>query len=113
MRFALLPAVVFLAVACSRSPQTQADPATARTTLRVENQSFLDMNIYVLRGSERIRLGTATGSSTTVLTIPRMVVPASTSLRFLADPIGGARAPVSDELTVRPGDEVTLTIPPG
>jgi hypothetical protein len=32
-------------------------------------------------------------------------------LRFLADPIGGNRAPVSDEIAVEPGDEVTLTIP--
>ena len=32
-------------------------------------------------------------------------------LRFLADPIGGNRTPVSDEILVQPGDEVTLTIP--
>jgi hypothetical protein len=33
-------------------------------------------------------------------------------LRFIADPIGGARPSVSEEITVAPGDSVVLTIPP-
>jgi hypothetical protein len=35
-----------------------------------------------------------------------------TPLRFIADPIGGNRASVSQEITVVPGDTVVLTIPP-
>lgn len=115
MRFALLLAAVCLTTSCARTTggsDTDADPRTAVTTVRVENQSYLDMNIYVLRGAERIRLGTVTGNTTQVLTIPRHVATSPMGMRFLADPIGGRRTPVSEEITVIPGDQVTLTIPP-
>ena len=80
--------------------------------LRVDNQSVADMTIYALRGSEKIRLGLATGVKVSMLTIPSYLIFSATSLRFLADPIGSSRTPVSDEITVSPGDVVTLTIPP-
>lgn len=82
------------------------------TRLRVENQAFLDMNIFVYRSSQRIRLGTASGNSVTKFTIPANVLFGATPLRFQADPIGGSRASVTQEITVSPGDEVSLTIPP-
>ena len=59
-----------------------------------------------------IRLGTATGSQTTTFTIPKYLLHGTRTLRFLADPIGSSRTPVSDEITVQPGDQVTLQIPP-
>lgn len=103
-------AAVGLLAACARS-RVPIDP-NAPTTVRVENQASLDMNIYVLRGSERIRLGTASGLGTSVFTIPRHVIFGATPLRFLADPIGSNRTPVSDEIVVTAGDQVTLRIPP-
>ena len=99
--------------ACSqnKNPDETAEPVPP-TRLRVENQAFLDMTIYVYRSSQRIRLGTATGNSVTRLTIPANLIFGATPLRFQADPIGGSRAPISSEITVAPGDEVVLTIPP-
>ena len=69
------------------------------------------MTIYVLRGSERIRLGTATGLRDTRFTIPQGIIFGATALRFLADPIGSNRTPVSEEITVQEGEEVLLRIP--
>lgn len=80
--------------------------------MRVENQGFSDMVIYALSGAQRVRLGTVTGNSTRSFTIPRYLVGGAGSLRFLADPIGGTRTPVSEEMSVQPGEVVTLTIPP-
>jgi hypothetical protein len=110
----LMMACLALAGACSRNqdPNEMAEPVPP-TRLRVENQAFLDMTIYVYRSSQRIRLGTATGNSVTRLTIPANLIFGATPLRFQADPIGGNRAPISSEITVAPGDEVVLTIPPG
>lgn len=86
----------------------------AETTLEVTNQWFADMNIYVVHSGQRLRLGLATGNATTDFVIPRTIVNGqSIQLRFLADPVGGMHAPVSDEITVSPGDAVQLTIPPG
>jgi hypothetical protein len=92
-------------------PDPMAEPIPP-TYVRVENQAFNDMNIYVLRGAQRVRLGTATGSATTRFRIPNNLIFGPTPLAFYADPIGGSRTPVSQEIIVSPGDEVTLTIPP-
>jgi hypothetical protein len=99
--------------ASRRGKQDRAAAESERTVVRVENQGFSDMTIYVLRsGTQRIRLGLANGNRTTVFEIPRYLVSFPTSLRFVADPIGSSRTPVSDEIAVNPGDEVVLTIPP-
>ncbi len=83
-----------------------------QTTVEVENRNFLDMRIFVYRGPQRVRLGTVSGLSTSVLVIPSNVVFGATSLRFLADPVGGRTTPISHEITVTPGDQVHMVIPP-
>ncbi len=106
------------AVACSSTTSAgaggMASPRAA-TTVTVDNQGALDMDVYVTRApvGQRIRLGTATANAKTNLVIPSNVLfgPA-TSLRFIADPIGGVRRSVSSEILVNPGDNVTLQIPP-
>jgi hypothetical protein len=99
-------------VSCARSTSMSAVSET--TVLRVENQRFDDMNIYVLpEGSTRIRLGTATGKTTQHFTLPKNVVPRGIrTMRFIAAPIATQRGDVSDEITVTPGDTVVLIIPP-
>lgn len=112
LRTLFAAALSLTVVACShrKGPQTYTKPEA--TTVRVENQGFTDMDIFVLSSGQRIRLGLATGNSTTTFTIPAYLVGGLTPLRFLADPVGGSRTPVSDEITVKPGDQVVLTIPP-
>jgi hypothetical protein len=106
-------AVAALAAACThnQNPNQAAEPQPV-TRLRVQNQAFLDMTIYVYRGPQRLRLGTANGNSTARFTIPASLIFGATPLRFQADPIGSNRASISEEITVSPGDEVTLLIPP-
>jgi hypothetical protein len=87
--------------------------ANQPTVVQVDNQGFLDMTVYAARSSQRIRLGIATGNGKTNFTIPSILVSGLTPLRFVADPIGGRRASVSQEITVAPGDTVVLTLPPG
>ena len=102
-----------LGTGCSQNKSSdQAAEPTPVTRLRVQNQAFLDMTIYVYRGPQRLRLGTANGNSTTRFTIPSSLIFGATPLRFQADPIGSNRASISEEITVQPGDEVTLLIPP-
>ena len=82
------------------------------TVVQVDNQGFLDMTVYAARSSQRVRLGIATGNAKTNFNIPSVLMSGLTPLRFVADPIGGRRASVSQEITVAPGDTVVLTIPP-
>ncbi|HWL38797.1 MAG TPA: hypothetical protein VNO75_01060 [Gemmatimonadaceae bacterium] len=98
--------------ACASTPRSEAADIMERTTVTVDNQSFSDMTIYATRG-QRIRLGIATGHTKTVFTLPPSLVGGAGLIRFVADPVGSSRTAVSEEITVRPGDQVGLTIPPG
>jgi hypothetical protein len=69
------------------------------------------MKVYILRGAERIRLGTVTGNSTEVFVIPEGLIAGASLVRFLADAIGGTQTPISEEVSVRPGEEIELIIP--
>lgn len=108
-----LPLLLLTALACSTGSNEPREPQP-RTTLMVDNQANLDMTIYVIRsGGSRERLGTATAHTRMTFTIPDRLMFGLTPLRFQADPIGANRAPVTQEITVTPGDEVRLIIPPG
>jgi hypothetical protein len=113
-RFALPLLVLALVAACAPRTRSNRPPeATPPTYVRVTNQSWLDMNMYVLRSSQRIRLGTVGANQTQRFVLPQYLVFGATPLRFMADPIGSSRTAQSFEIVVSPGDEVTLTIPPG
>jgi hypothetical protein len=89
------------------------EEAPQRTVLKVENQGFPDMNIFVLpEASNRVRLGTVTGTSNAYFTIPDYLLRGTRELRFQALPIATPRGPVSQSIVVTPGDTVVLTIPP-
>jgi hypothetical protein len=105
----ILSAVLSACAGRSRTGETSPDDPAV---LSVENRGFSDMVIYAVSGSQRFRLGMATGNSTKSFTLPRTLVLNAGPLRFLADPIGGSRTPISEEMVVQPGDVVTLTIPP-
>ena len=110
---ALLSLAVTLS-GCGGNPKIRtANPDQQQTVLVVNNQNFLDFTIYLLYGGQRVRLGDATGNRRTKLTIPARYIFGVSTLQFQADPIGGRRAPISDAISVTPGDEVELTIPPG
>lgn len=108
----LLLAACFTLTACASSGTNASSVTHEPTTVVVDNQALLDMNIYVFRGSQRLRLGTATGLSRTRFTIPSGILSGITTLRFQADPIGASRSPISEEITINEGDEVGLKIPP-
>lgn len=108
-----LGAIVSTASGCvHRSASQEAADIMARTFVRVENQAFLDATVYVIAGGQRQRIGTTTGSSRQTLEIPRGIMFGPTQLSFLIDFIGSQRTPISDVISVSPGDTVVLTIPP-
>ncbi len=98
--------------ACSKQPAAPVDPM-APAYVEVQNQGFYDMTIYVLRSGQRVRLGQVGGNSTATFELPRTMVNPGLPIRFQADPIGSSRTPFSQEISVSPGDTVSLRIPPG
>lgn len=100
-----------LAIAdCAGRRSASTTPGEEQTVLVVKNDNYLDHNIYLLQGLQRVRMGTARGLATTRFTIPKQYVFGVSVLQFLADPIGSNLTPVSERINVAPGDEVHLII---
>ena len=110
-RSLMLAALCVWTAACAGRKRGPA-PDQPPTMVAVENQGFLDADVYVLRSSQRLRLGTARGNHTSAFKIPAHMIFGSTALRFVVDPIGGRQRPTSPQINVIPGDEVQLVISP-
>jgi hypothetical protein len=109
---ALLVLALPFGAACTRANHIPYD-SPVRTVLKVENQGFPDMNIFVLPETDnRVRLGTVTGTSNAYFVIPDYLLRGPRELRFQALPIATPRGPVTQSISVIPGDTVVLTIPP-
>lgn len=109
----LLPLITLAAAACGGNRDGDDGPAPAQTTARVENRAWTQMTVYAVSSGQRVRLGTVDATSTAVLRIPAGIVGLGRSLTFLVDPLGSSRTSTSFEIFVRPGEQITLTIPPG
>jgi hypothetical protein len=109
----LVLALVVASLGCRTGGARNADDGPIRTTIEVQNEDFNDVTVYVLSNGARTRLGFAPGNKTTVLTIPEYLIQGVPLMRFVADPIGGNRAPVTEEVDVNPGDQLVMIILPG
>ena len=98
--------------ACHHGASSEAEsPTPARTVLRVVNRNFYDFTIYLVRFGERVRLGLATGNNTSTFEFPSQFVRTG-AVRFEANPVGGTGPAVTEQISVRPGDVVTIQIQP-
>lgn len=110
MHLTALLGLTLALVGCASKRSATTTDSRVETILVVRNDSYLDHNIYLLQGSQRIRMGTARGLAQSRFTIPQQYVFGVSVLQFLADPIGGNVTPVSERINVSPGDEVHLQI---
>jgi hypothetical protein len=121
-RFVRLVAVAGCAVlpiagaACVRKPTAATAAATPTpeqrlpVTLRVTNNNWSDMRIYVVRGSVSLRLGLVTTNSTAEFLIPPDFLNTAASATLIADPVGGQGGYSTSLTGVMPGDELELTV---
>jgi hypothetical protein len=110
--------IALLLVACGRQPQpspdaTPPDVRNAEITVVVKNQHWLDINVYLLRGTASDRLATVTGASEKVVSVPWTRIGGSGQLRLRADPIGQSGELYTEVISVRPGSVVEWTIGSG
>jgi hypothetical protein len=80
--------------------------------LEVVNRSSFDMDIYVVRSGQRVRLGLAPNNRTTRFTLSPAQVAGVGLARFEAVPIAGGRPIGSEPVLLNPKDVITLEIPP-
>ncbi|MDE0083860.1 MAG: hypothetical protein OXT72_14555 [Gammaproteobacteria bacterium] len=86
-------------------------PRDGPVEVRVENNAYLDMHIYVVYGPGQQRsLGMVTGLSRRTLVIPAQVIQTLSGIQLLADPIGTDRGFLSQPILAYPGQRVRFTI---
>jgi hypothetical protein len=87
------------------------EPRVGRSaSISVENRNWMDMNVYLVQGTTRVRLGMVTGMSRATFSMPRGMEGYPGQLRLLADPIGSLRGYLSEPVQIRPGQQVALQV---
>ena len=82
--------------------------ARSTATVYVENDNWLDVVVYAVRGGARFRLGMVTSLQSTVFQLPSAMLGASTNLFLLASPIGGSQYDLfaTDDIMLAPGHTI-------
>jgi hypothetical protein len=78
--------------------------------IEVESHFMGDVVIYLVRGSDRQRIGMVTALSTAEFSIPWRRLTSSEGNRLLAYPIAGRAAYASDPLVLQPGQSIKWTL---
>lgn len=111
----LLPAAMIAAAlgACAPTSGLQSGPAPSEgrsASVRVTNNNWADMTVYMLRAGMRVRLGTVTSMATQSFRIPPSVLGGEGDVRLVADPIGSRETHLTLPVQVWPGQTVAFKI---
>ena len=94
---------------CRSKPSTDVQQSYTPLTpipLRVQNDNFLDMNVYVVSHGAQHRVGTVSGNGAANFNIDRQMVMGD-DFSLLATPIGGRGRATTGNLTVGEGQTVS------
>jgi hypothetical protein len=114
-RPALLLATALLLVACGGHKQAAPGEVPVQTmglAFEVENQSSVDLAIYLIVENVSERLGTVTTNAVLTVEKPWQRVGGGRRLRLRAEVIGSATRLVTDDLRAQPGQLVRWTLTP-
>ena len=100
--------LVLASFGCVKHSVIPDEPDTI--TIRVSNNNSLDMTVYAVNQSMRIRLGIVNTASTQRFTVSLHQVSPSGELQLLADPVGSRRTLTSEAIHVFAGQAVEWTL---
>jgi len=103
---ALAAAAVIAGGCASATGTTQsqnADAASERTMIRVNNHNWSDMTVYLVRDGVRMRLGLVSSLETRMFEVPTSHLISTGEVRLVADPIGSSRVVTSPPVLIAPG----------
>jgi hypothetical protein len=114
---AALAVLLLAAPACfifNRGSQAATAPAIAapegEIALSVTNHNYLDVVVYVLHDGLQTRVGTVTGSSSTVFFLPARLLGQAREIRLYGDAIGSDAYVRTDILVVQRGQYIEWTL---
>lgn len=117
----LVTALVFLllaAPACfvfnrgqkADAQSAEADVPEGEIALNITNHNYLDVVVYVLHDGLQTRVGTATGSASTVFFLPTRLLGQGREIQLLGDPIGSTAYAITPTLVVQRGQYIEWTL---
>lgn len=103
-----------LAGCAGNTPNISPEPWSPDATLTVsaENRRSDDVVVSLVQNGHRERLGLVTAQSKASFSLPYGRLGNSAPVALLVRPIGGARAYLTEQLLLRPGSEISLTVTP-
>ncbi len=102
-------AIVVAGTGCHRGIESDVSPK-AVTSVRIVNNNFSDMKIYVEgTGNARMRLGTVVGETSATFRLPQRFV-AFGNVEVTGIPIGGFGSARSGSIEIAPGQLVVFTL---
>ena len=112
-----LALVLYGAPAClvfNRGSKADREPApdvpSGEFGLKVTNHNYLDVAIYVVHGGQRTRVGTVTGSSSTLLFLPERLLGLGREVQLSGEAIGSDAYARTQTLIVQPGQYIDWTL---
>ena len=105
-------AVSVLFSACAQKNTGPADASSAGDvpTLMVENNKWLDVNVFAVRNGTRHRLGTVTSMQTQRFRLPTWVTVGAAELRLLIDPVGSEQTHLTEPIVVTHGSRIVFKV---
>lgn len=101
---AIVPALLLLASGCIKHSVIPDEPDVI--TIQVENNNPLDITVYAVNNSMRVRLGTVSTASSQRFTLNLHQISPTGELQLLADPIGSRRTMTSESIHVFAGQAI-------
>lgn len=99
----------------SRATSFDTDIPARQTALRIRNDSWQDIRIYMITGTgvATVRVGTVSAVSSARIRLKGSVlreIRSRGSIRFLVRPLGSRADFATQAILVQPGDEIRLTV---
>ena len=108
----------FLTVVTGCSPRATSfdtDIPARQTALRIRNDNWQDVRVYMITGAgvSTVRVGTVSAASSALIPIKGSVlqeIRSRGSIRFMLRPFGSRAGFATQVVLVQPGDEIRLTV---
>jgi hypothetical protein len=94
----------------TRAPGTLGARDASTATVRVTNNNWSNVTVYVVNNGMRVRLGDVTSMQSSTFRVPQALMRATGDLQLLVSPLASNEVYVTPGFTVLPGQEVEFNI---
>jgi len=108
---AALGAATLLAACASGASRVSSNPELRPISLIVTNQNWLDVDVFVVSGTSRYRIGEVGGNGSATLSIPASLL-VNGQVQLMADPVGSNDIFTTEMFPVASDEKVQLTVAP-